>query len=227
MGIDVQCLAGLRVGHDHEPDVRQLALAGIGEADRERLVSSREEAERLLPARHRKEVRDDEDERAALDGAERSLDELREGRCWRALQPGPSLHLVDEAQDLHPPTARGNDLLHVLAVQDRTDAVAVAREKAGDEADEIDEEIALVRARGPEVDGRRKVEQEMRRDLPVLEVLADVREVEAGGDVPVDVADVVAGDVLADVREIETLTAEQRPVIALQQTVQAPDDRPV
>ena len=66
-----------------------------------------------------------------------------------------------------------------------------------------------------------------RRDLPVLEVLADVREVEAGGDVPVDVADVVAGDVLADVREIETLTAKQRPVIALQQTVQAPDDRPV
>src|SRR5439155_17068860 len=95
MRIDVQRLAGLRVGHDHEPDVRQLALARIGEADRERLVSPREEAERLLPARHREEVGDDEDQRATLDRTERRLDELREGSGLRALQAWPSLHLVD------------------------------------------------------------------------------------------------------------------------------------
>src|SRR5438046_720369 len=146
VGIDVQRLAGLRVGHDHEADVRQLALAGIGEPDRQRLVSPREEAQRLLPTRHREEVGHDEDERATLDRTERRLDELRERRGRRALQARPSLHLVDESQDLHPPATCGNDLLDVLAVQDRADAVAVAREETRDETDEGEQEVALVSA---------------------------------------------------------------------------------
>ena len=80
---------------------------------------------------------------------------------------------------------------------------------------------------GPEVDRRAQVEQEPGGDLAVLVVLADVRRVHARRDVPVDVADVVAGLVLAQVREVHAVAAEQAPVVALEQAVQPADDLPV
>jgi hypothetical protein len=58
-------------------------------------------------------------------------------------------------------------------------------------------------------------------------VLADVGRVHPRGDVPVDVADVVAGLVLAQRREIDTVAVEQAPVVALEQAIQPADDLPV
>src|SRR4029453_11667706 len=113
--------------------------------------------------------------------------------------------------------ASGDDLLHLLPVEDRADAVAVSGEEPRDDADEVHQEVALERARRPEIHRRRQVEQEVRGDLPVLEEFANVWKVESRGDVPVDVAHVVARDVLADVREVETLPAEDRAVVALKQ----------
>ena len=78
-----------------------------------------------------------------------------------------------------------------------------------------------------EVDGRAQVEQEPRGDLAVLEELADVRRVHPRGDVPVDMADVVAVLVFAQVGEVDAVAAEQRPVVALEQAVEAADDLPV
>ena len=80
---------------------------------------------------------------------------------------------------------------------------------------------------GPEVDRRAQVEQEPRGDLAILEVLADVRRVHPGGDVPVDVPDVVAVLVLAQVREVHAVAVEQAPVVALEQPVEPADDLPV
>ncbi len=65
------------------------------------------------------------------------------------------------------------------------------------------------------------------RDLAVLHVLPDVDRVHPGGDVPVDVADVVAGLVLAQVGQVDAVAAEQAPVVALEQAVERPDDLPV
>ena len=56
---------------------------------------------------------------------------------------------------------------------------------------------------------------------------ADVGRVHPGGDVPVDVADVVAGLVLAQVGEVHAVAVEQAAVVALEQAVQAADDLPV
>ena len=49
----------------------------------------------------------------------------------------------------------------------------------------------------------------------------------ARGDVPVDVADVVAGLVLAQVGEVDPGALEQAPVVALEQAVEPADDLPV
>ena len=56
---------------------------------------------------------------------------------------------------------------------------------------------------------------------------ADVGRVHPGRDVPVDVADVVAGLVLAQVGEVDAVAVEQAPVVALEQPVEPADDLPV
>jgi hypothetical protein len=53
-----------------------------------------------------------------------------------------------------------------------------------------------------------------------------MRRLQARGDVPVDVAHVVVGLVLAQVGQVEPAAAHQRAVVALQQAVEPPDDRP-
>ena len=78
-----------------------------------------------------------------------------------------------------------------------------------------------------EVHRRRAVEQQPRGDLAVLEVLPHVGRVHPRGDVPVDVAQVVAGLVLAQVRDVDPRPAEQGPVVALQPAVEPADDPPL
>src|SRR5204863_8595433 len=107
------------------------------------------------------------------------------------------------------------------------DAIAVTREQAGEDRCEVDQEIAFATVDGAKIHGRRKVQQEVRVDLTVLEVLAHEGGVEARGDVPVDVPDVVAEGVFADVREVQPLALEDRAVVALEQTVQTADHGPV
>ena len=127
-----------------------------------------------------------------------------------------------------PPRA-GIDPLDPAAVEHGPDPVAVPRQDPGQRRHEVDEDAPLLPLGldGPEVDRRAEVEQEPGRDLAVLEELADVRRVHPGGDVPVDVADVVAVLVLAQVGEVDAVAPEQAPVVALEQAVEPADDRPV
>jgi hypothetical protein len=78
-----------------------------------------------------------------------------------------------------------------------------------------------------EVDRARKIEQEPGGDLAILVVLAHVRRLQPRGHVPVDVAHVVAVLVLAQVRQVQTKTAKQRAVIAVQEPVEPTDHRPL
>ena len=137
--------------------------------------------------------------------------------------------VVDQPQHLDPPAAGRDRPLDPTAVEHRADAVAVPGQQAGQRRDEVDQDRPLL-ALGvdrPEVDRRAQVEQEPGGDLAILVVLADVRRVHPGGDVPVDVPDVVAGLVLAQVGEVDAVAVEQAPVVALEQAVQPADDLPV
>ncbi len=53
MGVDVELLAGLGVLHDQRPDIGQLHLAPVEQADRQHLVSLGQQVQRALPARAR------------------------------------------------------------------------------------------------------------------------------------------------------------------------------
>src|SRR5207253_9774809 len=67
-------------------------------------------------------------------------------------------------------------------------------------------------ATGAEPRARGDVDREVDVELALLAIFLDVRDVHAGGHVPVDGADVVAGLVLADLLEVESRTAEHASV---------------
>ena len=187
----------------------------------------RKEREAALPAGRGEEVRDDEHERSPTDLTQCGLEELGQRRRWRALEPRAPLKQIDQAQHLHASAARRDDAFDALAVDDRADLVAVARKQPREDRDEVDEQVTLERGRRAEVHRRRDVQQEVRRDLAVLVVLADVGRVHARGHVPVDVPDVVAEHVFADVGEVEAVAAEHRAVVALKESVETTDDGPL
>ncbi len=117
----------------------------------------------------------------------------------------------------------------VAAVQHGPDAVAAPGQQSGERRHEVDQDRPLlaVGLGRPEVHGRAQVEQEPGVELAILGVLAQVRRIHPRRDVPVDGADVVAELVLPQVGQVETVAAEQAPVITLEQSVEAADDLPV
>ena len=149
--------------------------------------------------------------------------------CGRRRVARRALQVVDQAQDLDAAAAGRDRALDLAAVEDRADPVAVARQQPRQRRHEVDQDRSLLALGGrrPEVDRRAQVEQEPGRDLAILDVLADVRRVHPRGDVPVDVADVVADLVLAQVGEVHAVAAEQAAVVALKQAVEPADDLPV
>ena len=145
--------------------------------------------------------------------------------AWR----GCSDEVADEPQDLVAAGACRDDPFDLTAIEDGADPVAVARQDARQRGDDIDEHGPLVAIVGgrPEVDRRAEVEQEPRRQLAILVVLADVRRRQTCGHVPVDVPDVIAELVLAQAGEVDAVAAEEAPIVALEEAVQSADDLPV
>ena len=227
MRVDEHLLAGLGVLEHEQPQVGQLRFQRILQPHRDDFVPLGELAERPLPARRADEVRDDEQERAPVDEVEGALQQCVELRALAFGQRRALLHGVQDGEHLAPAGARRDHVVHVEAVEDRADAVAVAREEARQQRDEIGRQRALLHVLRAEVDRARKVEQEPAGDLAILVVLAHVRGLQPRGDVPVDVAHVVAVLVLADIGEIQAEAAEEGPVIAVQQPVETADHRPL
>ena len=171
----------------------------------------------------------DEDERPPLDRALAGLEQRRQVGERRGRQARLREQVVDQPQDVDPSAARRHGPLDLLAVEDRPDPVAVAGQQPGQRRHEVDQDAPLepLGIGRAEVDRGTEVEQEPRRDLAVLEVLADVRRVHPGRDAPVDVAHVVAVLVFAQVGEVDPVAPEQAAVVALEQAVEPADDLPV
>src|SRR5207244_5548710 len=136
-------LAGLGVVHRDHADLRQLSLARVGKTDGEDLVAPREEREAALPAGRGEEVRDDEHQRAPTDLTQCRLEQLGQRGRWRALESRTALEQIDEAQHLHASAARRDDAFDALAVDDRADLVAVARQQPTAPTAEADQPVTL------------------------------------------------------------------------------------
>ena len=104
---------------------------------------------------------------------------------------------------------------------DGTDAVRSAQGQEPDRAHRDEREVSLLALRGAEVEAGRPVDDDPRLELAVGDRVAHVRDVGAGGEVPVDAPDVVTDDVLASFARLGARCRDEPEVVALEQPVEA------
>ena len=122
----------------------------------------------------------------------------------------------------------GRDGPHVPAVvHDRTHPVAAPDNQLGERPGELAQHPFLGPFDGAEGHRPGPVKQEPRGELAIFHEVPDEKLVHPSGDVPVDVADVVAPLVAAQVEEVGAVAPQQRSVIALEPPVETPDNMPL
>ena len=166
--------------------------------------------------------------------AERRIEKCREIGARRARQAGLVGELLDEPQNVRSTGLRGHDARLAAREKERADAIPVTREDAGEDRGEVDEEVPLLRPaavfRGfalSEIHRGADVQEEPRGDVTVLHEQPHPGLLHPGGHVPVDGPHVVGELVLPELRHLEPEAPEERPVVALEQSVEPPDDGPV
>src|SRR5262245_31215536 len=98
-------------------------------------------------------------------------------------------------------------------------AVAVAGREEGEEAGQLEEGVALAARAGTELQGEAVVEEQDDGELSLFDVLLAIGLAAARGDVPVDVAYVVAELVLDHLIELAAAAAKHRAVFSAEQRV--------
>ena len=159
--VDEQLLAGLGVLHRHQAEVGQRHLQRVEQAHRQHLVALRQLRQRVVPAGRADEVGHHEHQRAALDGAGRGVQQVgQRGAAAARVVPRPLAHRAQQVQHCGATAAAAARVSTLVAVEQRADAVAVAREQAREHGDEVDRHRQLGASAGAEVDAARQVEQE-------------------------------------------------------------------
>ncbi len=218
-------LARFGVLDDQQPGIGKLVLAGVHEPDGDDLVPLGEAQQGALPSGLADEVGDQHQQGPAPRQPRRGAEELAQvgGRApaHRAEE------LAHQGEDLAPPLP-GRDGPHVPAVvDDGTEPVAAAHEQLAEHRGELAQDPLLGPLDGTEGHRPGTVDHEPRRELTVFHEVPDEQLVHPGGDVPIDMADVVAPLVGAQVGEVGAVASQEGAVIALQASVEAPDDLPV
>ena len=155
-----------------QPEVGQLHLERIVEPHGDDLVPLREMRERLGPARRADEIGHDEHQRAPRHDvrAPRAAERRRSvgADCGSS---GRVSICVQDVQHVAPAAARRDHRIHAVAVEQRADAVAVARQQARQHGRRTrSTTAALLHVARAEVHRRAQVEQEPRGDFAVLVV---------------------------------------------------------
>ena len=128
-------------------------------------------------------------------------------------------HLAHDAHDGGAALARGDGLHDAVGEEDEPDLVLVADRGEGEQARQLGGEVGLRARAGAEGLGAGDVDEEEDGEAALLGEALGLRGAGAGGDVPVDGADVVAGVVFADLLELEALAVERRAPVARQPLV--------
>ena len=155
----------------------------------------------------------------------------RLGELGRLLAPcrylGAAIDRLQQLKHLLAAAACRQHGVDPIAVEQRTDPVAVAGEQSRQHADELARDALLGVALRAELDAAAQVDQEPRAQLAVFGELAHVRHLQPRGHVPVDVAHIVVVLVLAQVGQVEPATAPQRAVIPLQLSIEPTQHGPL
>ena len=117
-------------------------------------------------------------------------------------------HLADEPQNVAPAFARRQEQLDLVGEQQQRHFVAAARGGNGQRAGDLRRELAFGAAQRTEGRRGRDVHRQHHRQFALLAVALHERPAHAIGDVPINVAHLVAGDVLAQLLEIHAAPLE-------------------
>ena len=148
-----------------------------------------------------KKVRDYEDHVALLRHVREVVRDARDLRR-RAARLGEQ-KLTYDVQQMMTTLLRRDELADPVREQDQAHAVVVVERGHGKQRGDVRGELAFGEAAGAEPRARGDVDREIDVELALLAVFLDVRDVHAGGHVPVDGADIVTRLVLADLFEVE------------------------
>ncbi len=242
-GVDDELLPGLRVLDDDEAGLGQLIVGRVNDAQRHDLMARPEAQQRSLPVPGSDEVGDDDDQRPAPGQLGDRVEHGREigGAPARAVFPPPrpaapaaaagavppaavavnwpsardrAVKLRGDAQHVTAAAARRDGTHRPVVVQQRADLVAAPAEHPGEHYRELAEHVVLAPARYANRHGGRAVEHQPDGELAVLVEDPELRLVQPGGDVPVDVPRVVALLVGAQAGEVDSCPAVRRAVPA-------------
>ena len=116
-----------------------------------------------------------------------------------------------------PAFARLQDLFHPVGPQNHPDAVMVVRRGKREQGGQLMQRIPFGATGSRDAAGSRGIHDQPDDQFALLDISFDVRTARAGGHVPVDGPDFIAGMVRADLVEIHPATFEHAPVLAGQQ----------
>ena len=118
------------------------------------------------------------------------------------------------SQDVAAPLLRGDELLDTVRKEDAPHLVVVLRGGEGQHGGDFGDDVLLQAVRRAEQARGGDVHEEHHREFALLLVDLDVWFARPGGDIPVDVAHVVAGAVFADLGKRHASSAESRMVLS-------------
>ena len=190
--VDLDLAAGLRVDEPQVAHRRQRLLARVAHLDGEHAVAGAERAQRAFPVALAAEVGDDDDEAARAGGVARAAQRAPRARSRprrRARARRAAARACRAAR--RGPGAAGRRAGPRRRRRDAEPVAAAGRDVADRERDALGD-VGLAPVGGAEAHRGRHVEHEPGGQRPLGDVDAHVRLLQPGGDVPVDVADVVA-----------------------------------
>ena len=123
-------------------------------------------------------------------------------------------HLTDDVKDMLASILWRNILLYTVGEEDDTDLVIVLNGRESDRRSDFCSQLALHLLRSTEVQRPRDVDEQHHRELTLLLKDLDIRMVEAGRDVPVNIPDIVAELIFTHLGESHTLAFKGRVVLS-------------
>ena len=118
--------------------------------------------------------------------------------------------------------ARRHELLDLIGESDQSDLVVVADGAEGEQGGQLGGHFTFLLELGAERLAAGAIDQQHHRQLAFFDVAFDERMAHAGGDVPVDGANVVAGLILAHFLEGHAHALEDAVILAAEQVFDGP-----
>ena len=117
-------------------------------------------------------------------------------------------HVAQDAQQVHAATPRRDEVLDIIRDQRHPDAIVLPNRGEAEQSAQFRRQLALLLPARAEQHGTRDIDHEHHRELALLDEALDVGFAEPRGDVPIDVADLIPGNVGTDLFELDAATFE-------------------